>query len=333
MLRTIQLTVRCALACFSLSTATALAADSVSVTLGGDPTEEVPLPVTVAWTSSLTDPYVYVTVKPAGGQGCAASHSADSSNSTTLISTDGPGSSPGFIRNWTAPDPGQFILCAYLQTTYSDAVALKTAGPIPVTVRQAKATISVVAPARVDAGQPFPLSLPGTAELRRYVWVTSKPAGGRGCAATYDLDRAQSTVVISEAALQGTQTIQQNVTASQTTGTYLLCAYVEESYGDTNAEATASTTYLVGPDPCVSARGALSRAQSSVHVQEKSVSNNRRAWQKFKARARSSHGSTRRYYQALTRRAHSRYQSAVRRRANARATLATRQDAVTQACG
>jgi hypothetical protein len=333
MIRTIQLTLLCALACFSLSTATALAADSISVTVGADPTEEVPLPITLSWSSSQTGAYTYVTVKPAGGQGCATSHTADDPNSTDVVDVYDSDQSTGTSKNWTFPEPGQSILCAYLQKNYSDTTPLAVAGPITVTVRQAKAAISVVAPARVDAGSTFSLSLPGNAELQRYVWLTSKPAGGRGCAATYALDDPQSTDVISGSSLQGTQTIQKNVTADSVTGTYLLCAYVQESYSDTNPEATASTTFLVGPDPCGSAQAALTKAQNAVQVQERSVNNNRRSWQNLKAKARRSHGAARRYYQAYARRAHSRYQSAVRRRAKARATLSIRQNAATQACG
>ncbi len=59
-------------------------ADTITVTTGPDPTEEVPLPITATW-SSGTSAEVFVTVKPAGPVGCAATYAIDDPNSSDEI--------------------------------------------------------------------------------------------------------------------------------------------------------------------------------------------------------------------------------------------------------
>ena len=320
-----------AAALLALVVPSALADDTISVTVGADPTEEVPVPISVAWSSTTTPVGVWVTVKQAGGLGCAPSYAADNPNSDDVVS--GGGTATGSTSsNRTFSDPGDFTLCGYLQGSSSDTVPRKATGPIAMTVRSARATIGLTVPARVDPGKTFQLGLVTTTELARSVWVTIKPAGGRGCEPNYAADDPLSTDVLSTN-VQGSRTSQNNVTASETKATYLLCAYVQESSSDAVPEATTSATFLVGPDPCLTARSALRKAQTAVHVAEASVTRNRKAWKRYSAAARHGSRAARRHKQSLARLAHSRYQSAVRNRAKARATLAKRQTAVTSACG
>jgi hypothetical protein len=310
----------------------AQAADTISIAFGADPTEEVPLPVSATW-STNNSPQVYVTVKPAGGLGCAPNYNADAPNSkTVLVAGYGLAKAGTTTANSTFGDPGDFTLCAYLADS-STLAPLAASGPVALTVRSAKTSIAITAPARVDAAKPFALSFAVTAELPRRLFVTVKPDGGRPCGGSYALDRANAQVIVSEERVQGTQIVQSTPTSSQTEGPYLLCGYVQESSDDATPEATSSGKYLVGPDPCVTARRALSAAERAVHVAETSVSRNRAAWKRYTKAARHSHGATRTRYRGLAVRAHSRYHSAVRRRAAVRATLATRQTAVTHACG
>src|SRR4051812_13906267 len=70
----------------ALNVAGAQAAETISITAGADPTEEVPLPITANWSSGDPNPYPLVTVKPSGSQGCAVNYSADAANSETIIS-------------------------------------------------------------------------------------------------------------------------------------------------------------------------------------------------------------------------------------------------------
>ena len=110
-------------------------ADTITVTTGPDPTEDVPLAVMVGWTSGSTDQHVFVTIKPAGPLGCAASYAADEPVSEDLISrwTD----SVAGTRSGTAMEdaPGTYILCGYLQSGPFASVPAAMTGPVLVTLR------------------------------------------------------------------------------------------------------------------------------------------------------------------------------------------------------
>jgi hypothetical protein len=203
---------------------------------------------------------------------------------------------------------------------------------VTLTIRAARATVALTVPPRVDAGKVFALNVPVTTELGRNLYVTVKPAGGRGCEATYALDNPNSDNIIWSRGVQGAQTVTENVTASTTNGTYLLCAYIQESESDPGPEATSSATFLVGPDPCVTATAALTKAQKAVKTAEAAVKRNRSAWKRYDKRAKRAHGATRRSLAKKAKTYKSRYASAVRSRAKARAKLATAQANQTAAC-
>lgn len=322
----IGLTLSCAL--LLLCAGTASAADSISVKFGADPTEEVPLPISVTWASAASVS-AYVTVKPAGPIGCAANYEADDPTSSDVLYRESSGAS----TNSTFDEPGNFVLCGYLQRSSSDTVPAAVTGPIALTVRAAKATLGLTVPPRVDAAKPFKLTAAVTSELRREVFITIKPVGGRGCEATYALDEPNSSDVAYRESTQGTQTLNLTSTAPQTNARYLLCGYVQEGSGDPTPEATASVEFLVGPDPCVVAKDALAAANRALHVAEGSVNRNRASWRRYSSAARAAHGARRRVLKSLSVRAKSRYKSAVRRRAAARARVAGAQSGVTSACG
>lgn len=313
----------------ALAAVTASAAESISISYGSDPTEEVPVAISTTWNSASSSAEAFITVKPSGGQGCAPSYAADDPNSSDVVS--GYGASGTASANRTFDDPGAFILCGYLQNNSSDTTPRATTGPVTVTVRSAHASIAITAPARVDPGTSFAISVPVTAELRREVFVTVKPAGGRACEATYALDDPNSSDVLSDSA-QGTQTLSATWTAGSSNGTYLLCAYVQENSSDPSPEATGSTQFRVGPDPCVSAKQALRKARKATLLAEKAATHYRRQYTRYGKLARANRGATRRKYQRLATRAHSRYRSAVRRRAAARALLVRRQAGVASSC-
>jgi hypothetical protein len=309
------------------------AADTITLTTGADPTEEVPLPITVTWSTAEQDPRVMVTVKPVGPLGCALTHAVDNPNSADVISNSNGNSPAGSsTANWRADDPGSWLFCAYLESSAGDTPTLAVSAPVTVAVRGARATASIVVPARVDNGRPYPLSVPVTSELARRLYVTVKPTGGRPCEATYALDDPNSSDVISWEQVTGNQTITTTASAIATNGGYLLCAYVQEDSSDTVAEATAQATFQVGPDPCLTAKNKLKAATNAVHVAEKSVNRNRASYKRYRAAARRAHGKARRTKRLLANRAHSRYVSAVHRRSAGRAALAKAQAGVASAC-
>ncbi|HEX8085595.1 MAG TPA: hypothetical protein VF529_14980 [Solirubrobacteraceae bacterium] len=316
---------------FALLASPALAADSISLSFGDDPTEEVPVTVTASWTSDQSENSIFVTVKPAGSLGCADSHSEDDPNSTTVIDTR-RGNNGSVSVNRTFEDPGDYTFCGYLQNSSSDTAARKSTGPVTLTVRSARATVALQVPTRVDAEQRYTLAVPVTAELSRRVYVTVKPVGGRGCEANLRADDPQSTTIVEEQ-VQGSQTVQRSVAASETPGRYLLCAYVQESGGDLAPEATASTEFEVGPDPCVVARDALTVANGALASARNLVSRRRRAVKRYAAAVRRTRGAGRRRNARRLRRARARLRSANRVRGSAAADVRAREAEATQACG
>ena len=265
-----------ALGTLALCAAGAQADETVSITVGNDPTEEVPIPVSVTWSSAIASPSVFVTVKPAGGQGCAPNYAADYPNSSDVISTGGTATGTESV-NRTFSDPGNFTLCGYLQDgSGSSATVRKATGPVATTVRSAKASVAVASPARVDPGQTFQLSVAVTSELSRSVFVTVKPSGGRGCEPNYAADSTVSDDV-NRSDVQGFQTVQTNTTASETNGAYLLCAYVQEESSDVVPEATGFAQYLVGPAATPTTTStACSNARAQVQTSKRVIKKLRR---------------------------------------------------------
>jgi hypothetical protein len=318
------------LALFALAGARA-EADTISVTAGPDPTEEVPLPINVGWSSSTAEQYAFVTIKPSGPLGCGGSYAADAPNSEDVITTYTGAAAGTRSQNWTLNAPGTYTLCAFLQTGGSATAPAAASGPITLEVRSARASVALTVPPRVDANQRFPVVAAVTAELERYVFVTIKPAGGRGCEATYSLDAPNSEDVLSKY-VQGTQAASTDYTAPRTNGTYLLCAYVQEGGSDPAPEAAGSATILVGPDPCVTARASLTKAQKRVKTAESAVTRNRKLWKRYDGRAKRAHGARKASLRRQAKKYKSRYSSAVRTRSKERKVLATAQAGVTAAC-
>jgi hypothetical protein len=320
------------LVCCSIAAGTAQADDTISVTFGADPTEEVPLPITLAWSSATASVRAYVTVKPAGGLGCAPNYAADEPNSSDVIDNAGGTPTGSASENRTFGEPGTFTLCGYLQSS-SDGAVLRATGPVALTVRSANAAVALVVPARVDPGQTFAITANVTAELRRGLFVTVKPAGGRGCEPNYAADDPISSDAIYNAAVQGSASVSENITASQTAGNYLLCAYVQEGSGDTAPEGMASAQFAVGPDPCKAARSALAAAKRKLKSAEASITRNRKAIARYKTAVRRRAKANRRHNQALLNAARKRYRTAQVSRVNARKSVTKRTAAVAKACG
>ena len=211
--------------------ANAQAVESVTVTFGPDPTEEVPLPIRMTWTTADPDPFVVLTSKRTGVRGCGATHAIDDPYSTDILTRPGGSTATAFRTLRRFAGPGSRTLCGYLQRSPVDAAPLARTGPITVPVRSARASVAISAPVRVAPRQAFALNVSVTAELRRYVVVTNKRAGARGCAPSHALDDPVSRDVL-VSYLQGTQTRTQMVLAPRMAGTYLLCAYVQEGGRD-----------------------------------------------------------------------------------------------------
>ena len=305
------------------------AADTLSISYGADPTEEVFTPITATWNSTESNVRVIVTSKP-GVQSCGTSYAADDAYSRDWINRV-VGASGSTSRNWRLFDPGTVTLCGYLQRA-ADAAPLATAGPVRLTYRSGHASVSIQVPPRVSPGETFRFIVPVSAELRRHLEVTLKPTGTRGCGASYGLDDPVSSDVM-YGAVQGNHRYAKAIRASSVNGMYLLCAYVSERPSDPSPEATFAATFEVGPDLCAEARAKLAAANRAAKRAQSSVTKYRRSYKRYERRARHTHGARRVTYRRRAKRDKSRYERAVRRRDAARKAAASARMEVTAACG
>lgn len=307
-----------------LGAAAAQVAPTLSITFGADPTEEVFTAITATWSSTESNLRVIVTSK-AGSRGCGSTYAADHADSTVWINRL-VGSSGSTSRYWRLLDPGTATLCGYLYRA-GEPVLLAATGPVPLTYRAGRASVAIEVPPRVSPGQIFQFFVPVSAELRRHLEVTLKPAGSRGCGASYPLDDPVSTDLI-YGYMQGDQRYAKTIRASGITGTYLLCAYVSERPTDPSPEAAFAATFEVGPDLCAEARAQLAAASHRLISAQSSVTRYRTSYERYARRARRTHAT----YRRLARRDKSRYARAVGRRKAARVAAAFAQAEVRAAC-
>jgi hypothetical protein len=307
----------------------AQAADTLSISYAGDPTEEVPTRVTATWSATESSVRVIVTSKP-GPRGCGSSYPADAPYSQDVLNRV-VASSGSVSWNWRLNDPGTLTLCGYLQR--ADAATLVAAtGPVGLTYRSARASVALQLPSRVSPGAIFRFFVPVSAELRRHLEVTLKPTGSRGCGASYALDDPVSTDVL-YFSMQGNHRFAKTIRAPSVNGLYLLCAYVSERPSDPAPEATFAATFDVGPDLCAEARAKLAAANRAARKAQSSATSYRRAYKRDERRARRTHGAKHVTYRRLAKRARRRYERAIRQRNAARDAAASAQTEVTAACG
>jgi len=320
--------VRSALALALLAAPSAYAADSISVTAGTDPTEEVLTPITARWNSAQASVRVIVTKKP-GNQSCAGNAAADLRSSTLLINYLG-GASGGRFRNWTLADPGTLTVCGFLQRT--DGAVLAVSGPVPITYRSGRSTVTLEVPPRVTPGSAYRLVAVTDSELARHLAVTIKPSGPRGCGPSYPADSPLSSDLM-YGRTQGPHRWGKAIRAPRANGLYLLCAYVGDSPADPAPEATASAAIEVGPDLCAEARAGLVTATRALGTAQRAVTRHRRSYKRYERLARRTHGARHARNVRLAKRDRRRYDRAVIRRDAARTAVGSAQAQVTATCG
>jgi hypothetical protein len=322
------LRVSCLALVLFLISAHAAAADTVSISYGADPTEEVPTRITATWNATEPNVRLIVTSK-AVPQGCGVTYAGDDAPSTDVINRV-VGASGSAWRDWTLANPGTLTLCAYLQRV-DNAAPLGSTGPVLLTYRSARASVALQVPPRVTAGQIFKFYVPVSAELRRHLEVTLKPSGSRGCGADYQIDDPVSRDVI-YTSVRGDHRYAKSIKAPSVDGIYLLCAYVSERPSDPAPEATASATFEVGPDLCAEARAKLEDANRAAGRAQAAAKRYGRHYRRDMRRAQRTHGARHRAYRRLAKREKKRHDRAIRARDAARNAAASAQSEVTAAC-
>lgn len=272
--------------------AQASAAATVNVTTSADPVEDVAFQVTVAGRSDdLRN--LYATRKPAGGQPCGVTYAADEGGQTFISGVDVNGDYAE-VRNVTLAESGDYVFCAWVQTT-SGSTAADAATSKPVTIRVPRATGAVRAPGVVDAGSNFQIAIDTQAEVERNLYVDVN-APAVPCGANYEANRAVNGIVAGLDILGGPATHTVNFTAPDQGGTYTVCAWVQETSGDTVAEATFGGQFAVNGVDCL-------RARASVPRYRRAAARHSRNAKKYKKLARRTRGSARRRHLKRARRA------------------------------
>lgn len=220
-------------------------AAAMTITHDPDPTEERGVRVTVSGTAPA-DSALYVTYRPAGGQQCAPTYATEDAIANDLMYGRDVSGTYAETETLTVADPGQVLICAYLQGSSSDTQPRDQASLV-LPVRSATATLGLSFPASVRPGQSFVAGANGTAEFARGLYVTIRPAGAP-CGPAYSIEDQHANDLLYGQSVQGT--FAQSMTVDGlNAGTYLACGYVQEGSGDLAPEAVASAVVQAAMPP------------------------------------------------------------------------------------
>jgi hypothetical protein len=232
-----------ALLCLTLLAPAAVAASTASVVVDPDPVEDVPFSITV---TGNADPDTVPTLYLADADGTCAS-------------------GWGWLTPTTALT-GAFTLTA---TGTVDEPAVRDVcfgpfmGPVTplarVTVRAARATLTLRAPRIVRAGRPFTYTVGGHSELPQSVFV--KLVGRRGCEPYYSQVFRWGELL--RAPVQGPFSLRRRTRIGQT-GRVWLCAFVQEDDDALRAVAVARAPVLVAHGRAAP-RWSRTRVRRAVH--------------------------------------------------------------------
>ena len=237
------------------------AATTVNITTSADPIEDVTFQITLAGQSDNAR-NLYATVKPAGGQPCAVTYSADDGD--TFVSGADVTGTYSIVRNATLSRSGDYLLCAWVQTT-SGATAADAATSKPLTIRVPRASGTVRAPAVVNAFSVFQIAIDTQAEVQRNLYVDVNPPGVP-CGANYSANQRQFSLIAGRDIVGGPVTHTVNVTSPEVGGIYTVCGYVQETSGETVPEATFTGQFGVNGAACVRARTDVPKYQGQART-------------------------------------------------------------------
>jgi hypothetical protein len=218
------------------------AAISVTNTAGqSDPAAGVPRVFTVSGVA-LVPEKVFVKHRATGGAQCGPSAESDSGGDVDSIEgygiaygsdVNGAFSIKGVV-NWGSP--GTEMFCIWLA---KDEGAIATPIAQNVTFRSPTGTITgSVNPVTPAPGQQTTVTISGSSEAPAKVYAKIRPAGGAGCAPTYEAESAEQ--LVDDRAVNGSFSVQATTTQSKA-GQYLICMWLGSSPSDTSP--------IAGPQP------------------------------------------------------------------------------------
>lgn len=246
-----------------------------ALTVATDPIEDLNFPIVLGIARPETPnaapvQRMIVTAKRRDpGASCAAARISDPGDVRLDVPTPGD-FTRNILQGILIRDPGDYLLCGYLQNADDDAKAVLTVSN-QITVRSPKGTLDLGAPSSVPTGQSFQVTAAGTEEVERSAVATLRPlaAGPPTCGATADDERRYGADVIGGQVLPGSDptTLTATVPGQTVPGQMLLCGYLGEGFDDPAPEETASRTIdVIGPTACQTGQAALAQAQASAQA-------------------------------------------------------------------
>ncbi len=219
-----------------LALSPAVAQAAVGVTIGPDPLED--RAITFVGTGDVAGTKLYAKVRPAGVP-CAPVYKGETGTDVFFADPIGTQS----IK--TIDDPGTYVICAYLQQFSGDNSAA-SAATVPLNVRPNNATIAIAVPRVANPGAGIPVTFAGTTEIGRELYAKTKPAGAGACGQSRGADPSTDTIASGLPASAAFAT-PRLAGPFRSPGQYLVCAWIQEGFGDAVAEAAASAVINVVP--------------------------------------------------------------------------------------
>jgi hypothetical protein len=237
-----------ALLALLMGAATALA-DSASISVTNtagqsDPAAGVPRVFTISGVASVPEK-LFLKYRSPGGAPCAPSAESDSGSTLSQgqqegafdFAYDSPVNGAFNLQqvyNWGPP--GTFVFCAWLASSEN---AITTPVTQTITFRSPTGTITATLnPTTPTPGQQTTVTVTGSSESPAKVFAKIRPAGGAGCALTYEADSGEN--LINNDSVNGSFSTQATTIQSKA-GQYLLCLWL--------AESTTDTSPIAGPQP------------------------------------------------------------------------------------
>jgi PASTA domain len=226
------------------------AAEAMTLSTGPDPVESVVTQLATSGTapSSQSSFGLFVTVKAAGGQACAANIGADNGDEVISAGEDsGPYSA---TTNWTPQKAGSYLLCGWLQQNGNviDHASLAFSVRIP------HLSISIAAPATVRPNQIFQIVTTAQAEAQRSLAEYLIPNTGSGCPANAAAaSDTSNSIEVGNWPIDGGPTSESENESFQNTGRWIICAYFQyNSFSDPPEAASSALLTVAHPPPrCV----------------------------------------------------------------------------------
>jgi hypothetical protein len=241
-----------------LACAGSAAANSASIAVtasngASDPAAYSARVFTVSGTAAAGD-NLYMKQHPAGGAPCAPTAYSDQGRLSTGFYGLPVNGSFTFQRVWTWDAPGAWTFCIWLAPSET---AIATPLNQTILFRTPNGQIaSSIQPRAPRVGQRAEVTVAGSSEAPRRIWVKVRAASGGACAPSYDLDPGQSLIDGWDA--EGGFDAKRYTTQT-TPGRYLICSWLAGSSWDALPVAGPSSLLfdVMPPKPVVASSTAV----------------------------------------------------------------------------